>query len=1179
VNITEVERDFLCIHLLGTLDVAYRGQRLTPFPTRKCALLLAYLAVNRQQAHERAHLVGVLWPHLPEARGRHNLRTELWRLRQALGPAAGAIATDATAVRFAPPFPCWIDAEEIARLGQHTPIEQLARAVEHYCGDFLAGFYDDWVLLEQERLRDRYLQGLERLLEHHRARGENAQAIAYALSILAHDPLREEIHRELMRLYWAAGNRSAALAQYRLCSEALAAEMGISPMPETTALYEQINSRLPPWDWESCRAAAQTQVERYLAEMRREKYWAELYTTREAAESEAAAFLAGEANGLVLVSPSGVGKTNLLCHLAEKWLAEGHLVLFYHAGGALTMDAARDVARDLCGAPDAPLPELLTGLGRAAAQRDRAVVLIFDAVNEFHYLDAGPPDLLKRLDGLIGRLESPQVKVIISCRTITWNQMDALGQADLFWERYHLHRPLILEPFTPEELRRAYPAYRRHFQLRTSFDALSEHTRHRCQNPLLLRLTAGVYRGRELPANAPTVAVFHDYYARQVRRDSDRRFLEALVARLAEARANALPLTTLAADPQLRPALGDEPDIPYQRLRDAGVLLEAGQYARQVRFTYERFFEYLLARHYLARRERGELPPGFLAEMARQARDYPPLWGAAIAILLLSRRDDDFIRLAEDNAYEAQQLLTEGLAALHRERPEQALELARRILRLDSTAAWQTALTAAADIGPEAWPVYFDGASAESDLTRRMTIAHLTALWQRDPDTAFHVLAQMIDQVGARAMSRLPYLATTIQTVLLQPATFSLSPTNWQRLSDLSVTFYARRLHLPGRAADVQWLARIAANVVEVTVARAMRDTFDTWGGMRYMLDEAMGPGREFPDELQEIYLDMVNALCQPPSRPFVLPPGAGALLSSNMTAPEMAVSMALSVWVYRQPEEALERIETLFDEQATIGRLWLLLALRPARLQVEPASARRVLAVAERLTERFARQNLALLSGQATRPYIFRAQKLAFMPLAERYHQVRCSDLPLFADLLTHARQTGQAEQYELYLQYLVPVGLYWPEPVLQLLSQQPAPALPSWRRPGRAAQAQASAEVSPALVRTLADLWVVHRDKVERCLLRMGADYALRQRVRLAAEPERPLQILETVYLRSTMVMALAQSSPLGHWIADDFLASFARARSPAQATRQMLRSFLRLMRENDYRLGRLFGLESEG
>jgi DNA-binding SARP family transcriptional activator len=1152
----------LRIYLLGTLDLTYHDQHLTPFPTRKCALLLAYLVVNRQQPHERTHLAGILWPDLPDTRARHNLNTELWRLRQTLGPVADAIVTDTSTVQFAPSFPCWIDVEEINRLDEQTPVAQLTQAVALYRGDFLAGFYDDWVLLEQERLRNRYLQGLERLMAHHQAHNEVEEAVTCAQRILAHNPLREEIHRELMRLYLAAGNRSAALVQYHLCRETLATEMDLEPMPETTALYERIRAGPSLWDWESCRVAAQVQVERHLAEIRREKYRAELYTTREAAESEMATFLAGETNGLVLVGPSGVGKTSLLCHRAERWLAEGHLVLYYNAGGALTLNVARDVARDLGSVPDTSLLELLTTLGQDAAQRDRAVILVFDAVNEFHYLDAGPPDLLKRLDSIIGHLESPRVKVILSCRTITWNQMDVLGQTELFWNRYHRRRPLTLEPFTPAELRRAYSAYRHHFQLRTPFEALSDLARRRYQNPLLLRLAAGVYRGRALPADAPTATVFHDYYTHQLRRESDRRFLEALVTRLAEAQVSALPLNTLATDPQLGPALGDEPDTPYQRMRDAGVLLEVGQYARQVRFTYARFFEYLLAYHYLARREQGELSPDFLAEMARQAWKYSPLWGAAIAILLLSHREDDFIRLAENNAYETRQLAAEGLVALHREYPAQALELARRILSLDSTAARQTALTAAADIGPKAWPIYLDGASAESDLTRRMVIAHLTALWQRDPDAAFQVLAQMIDQVGVKTMSRLPYLATTIQTLLLQPVTFSASPVAWQQLSDLSATFYSKRLHLPHQAADDQWLARIAANVVEMTLARAMRDSFNSWGGTREMLAEITRPDRKFPGELRETYLNMLDVFCQPLTYPFVLPPGVGVLLSSNITAPEMAASMALAVWLHRQPEAALARIEALFDEQTTVGRLWLLLTLRPVGLQVEPASAKHILALTEQLTDRFAQQNLALLSSQTTRPYIVKAKRLAFMPLIERYRLAGTNDLPKFADLLTHARQTGQTAQYELYLHYLIPAGLYWPEPVLQLLLQQIQP----------------NAEVPPAIVRTLADVWAVHHGQVERCLLRVGASDILRQRVRLAAKPERAFHILETIYLRGPMLRALVQCGPLGRWLVHDFFTAFAWATSSEQTTQQMLRGFLRVMRENDYRLGRFLGLEPE-
>jgi DNA-binding SARP family transcriptional activator len=57
---------------------------------------------------------------------------------------------------------------------------------------------------------------------------------------LARDNLREKVHREMMRLHWLSGNRCAALAQYQHCAQILHDEMGLTPMPATQLLYQQI---------------------------------------------------------------------------------------------------------------------------------------------------------------------------------------------------------------------------------------------------------------------------------------------------------------------------------------------------------------------------------------------------------------------------------------------------------------------------------------------------------------------------------------------------------------------------------------------------------------------------------------------------------------------------------------------------------------------------------------------------------------------------------------------------------------------------------------------------------------------------------------------------------------------------------------------------------------------------
>ncbi|CAD5371751.1 AAA ATPase-like protein [Rubrivivax sp. A210] len=60
--------------------------------------------------------------------------------------------------------------------------------------------------------------------------------------LLADEPLQEQAHRDAMRLHAAAGRREAALAQYERCRALLAAELGLAPMAETTALADGLRA-------------------------------------------------------------------------------------------------------------------------------------------------------------------------------------------------------------------------------------------------------------------------------------------------------------------------------------------------------------------------------------------------------------------------------------------------------------------------------------------------------------------------------------------------------------------------------------------------------------------------------------------------------------------------------------------------------------------------------------------------------------------------------------------------------------------------------------------------------------------------------------------------------------------------------------------------------------------------
>jgi DNA-binding SARP family transcriptional activator len=113
-------------------------------------------------------------------------------------------------------------------------------AVAHYTGDLLEGFYDDWALRERERLRLGYLSALGRLLQHYSESGAIDLGLACAWRILELDPLREEVHREVMRLHLRTGHRALAAQQYERCRGLLARELEAAPMEETRQLYVEI---------------------------------------------------------------------------------------------------------------------------------------------------------------------------------------------------------------------------------------------------------------------------------------------------------------------------------------------------------------------------------------------------------------------------------------------------------------------------------------------------------------------------------------------------------------------------------------------------------------------------------------------------------------------------------------------------------------------------------------------------------------------------------------------------------------------------------------------------------------------------------------------------------------------------------------------------------------------------
>jgi predicted ATPase/DNA-binding SARP family transcriptional activator len=244
------------LYLLGPPRLEQNNEVQT-VDTRKAIALLAYVAITGSN-HTRETLATLLWPEYESANARAALRRTLSALRRA--DAESVLEISRELVGPLPDAPLWVDVEAFSQLLDnceqhgHAPSQvcdlcqaPLQAAIDLYQDEFMAGFtlrdspaFDEWQYFQRESLRARLAGALERLAQLYGRRGEYETAVPLIRRWLALDTLREEAHRALMALYAQSGQREAALRQYRECVHILDEELGVAPLPETTALYEAI---------------------------------------------------------------------------------------------------------------------------------------------------------------------------------------------------------------------------------------------------------------------------------------------------------------------------------------------------------------------------------------------------------------------------------------------------------------------------------------------------------------------------------------------------------------------------------------------------------------------------------------------------------------------------------------------------------------------------------------------------------------------------------------------------------------------------------------------------------------------------------------------------------------------------------------------------------------------------
>ncbi len=226
------------VRLLGQFEINMDGERIE-IPSRPAQSLLAYLILRAGTAHRREKLAGLLWPDSDEKNARGNLRHAIWRLRQAIG--ADYISSDKITVSFDSDREYWLDSEIVEREAQPSS-DELMGDLAVYGGELLPGFYDDWTVLDRERLRAVFEGKIQSLLDKLLAEQRWQEASEWGERWIALGHVPEPAYRAMMIAAAGMGDTAGVAEIYHRCEQALQLELAVEPSERTRRVFDELSS-------------------------------------------------------------------------------------------------------------------------------------------------------------------------------------------------------------------------------------------------------------------------------------------------------------------------------------------------------------------------------------------------------------------------------------------------------------------------------------------------------------------------------------------------------------------------------------------------------------------------------------------------------------------------------------------------------------------------------------------------------------------------------------------------------------------------------------------------------------------------------------------------------------------------------------------------------------------------
>lgn len=305
---------------------------------------------------------------------------------------------------------------------------------------------------------------------------------------------------------------------------------------------------------------------------------------------------------LAVIGDSGSGKSTLLYRVAKGELNQ-FVTLFYdvhhlQSAGSLTEKLSQDFRCE-----KRQLETMFGHFDKILSKENKKLLAIIDGLNESMKID--PSEMKAEIEDLAAKL--PQsIKIVYSCRTVYWDSYIKVN-APISLALYYGSKEFILYFYSKKEAKKAFAIYKNLFEFQGNYESLKNEFKEKIRDPLMLRMLAEGYQRKKLPTFAPAVKIFRNYEETLKRKFKGNPFLIGFIYELVSSKLEEVGEREHVSDQFDARAIRSnikllnhfqmlKPKDPLILLEDEGILSLLDKKENIYRFTYDRFFEYLLGK-------------------------------------------------------------------------------------------------------------------------------------------------------------------------------------------------------------------------------------------------------------------------------------------------------------------------------------------------------------------------------------------------------------------------------------------------------------------------------------------------------------------------------------------------------------------------------------------------------